>query len=1027
MCLRRIGDSDLLPGGSWWCDAVRTALCRGDSSIGCVLSRPVSVNFVGRARELALWSAVLDRLAAGRAAVVVVLGGEAGVGKSRLAAQFAVQAQRIDARALSGCCVELGAAGLPFAPFAGALRSLVRDIGVPRLIDLVDGATEEFSRLLPELGRQPAGADGGQARLFALTLRLIERLSAERPLVLLIEDLHWADRSTLDLIGFLVRNLHDVPVALVLTARNDEVDTRAGPQSFLAELDRLEQVTRIDVPRLARRDVIEQLRGIVGAPPPRSWAQRIFTRSGGNPFFVEVLAAAGPADADDRESGTRLPTSLSELLLARVRRLPEATARLLRLAAVAGQAVSHRLLVHMTGLDDEPLTDTVRAAIDGHVLVVDSAEEGYAFRHALIREALYADLLPAERVRLHTRLAEALQRNPQLSPDDRVPADLAHHWFAAGRPAQALPAVLRAAERAAGQYAFAERHHLLERAIQLWHQLDAPGAVADLTLVQLLDTASAAAYEAGAVDRALELLDAALEAADWQAEAERVAMLHIRRGRLLRVSGRDGWVEAARLAETLVPEQSPTRAKVLASVAFSLQLAFVLQLEPRLDEARRLCEEALALAQRDPDQANRIWARIVLGAILVNLHDIAPAIEHFQVGLRTARAIDDDKLFAQAAVALSDALELAGRYAEAVDVGNQAIDHFERVGLSPTWAAPVASNLGDALLRLGRWQEVDSVTAKAFSSDPPAFHTTRFYQLQGDLAAARGDLSAARANRDAFRDGLAGNHPVVHEHLPLARLEMEIALWDGRPADACQVLTAALDGVLRPGAALRGWPVLSLGARAVADAAEHRRSTHKRRGAGDLTAIAERIRTVADRLPTNTQPARVHAALVVAELTRFAGRRCAVAWRTASTEADRLDDPYLRAYVYLRTAEAIAVAGDRAGADDLLARGAERADDLGAAPLRRAITRATRQLARLPATRRRNPVDIYELTEREREIVALVVSGMTNAEVAGRLFVSSKTVEFHLGNIYAKLGLTGRRELREYVQSSRSTVRAWRG
>lgn len=980
------------------------------------MPRPVSGVFVGREPELRRWTEVQRELAAGRSAVLV-LAGEAGVGKTRLTEEFVRVAERSGARALSGACLELGAQGLPFAPLADALRTLIRDIGEEQFLTLA-GDRMEFARLLPELGRPPAEAGAGQARLFALTLRWMERLAAQRPLVLVVEDLHWADPSTLELLVFLVRSIRQVPVAVVATLRSDEADNGGRLRSVLAELDRLAHVARLELPRLERRAVAEQLHGLLHAVPAPSLVRRVYARSEGNPFFVEELVRAEGEQPAPAVAGTDLPARLRELLLARVNRLPPATRGVLRPAAVAGAEVSHALLAEVAGLDDVALTDAVRAAVDGHVLVADPIEAGYGFRHALLREVLYADLLPAERVRWHASLAAALQRRPELVRAGRAAADIAQHWYVAGRDAEALTATLQAAEDAARQYAYPEQHRLLERAISLTERLGEHADTAGTRLDRLYEATSAAAYEAGELERANDLAQAALDRVDRVAEPDRVSRMLTQRGRVLRVLNQDGAVASVREAVALVPAPSATRAAALADLAFALQLPSAREREPDLVEALSLSTESLELARRFADHPTEALARIVRGCVLVSRDDVHAGIDEFGLGLATARKIEHDQLRGRAAIALSDALELAGRYGDAAEVGREAIGHLERVGLFHMWGTAVTGNLGEALLRLGRWDEADRITAEALDRHPPKVYATHLHQIRGDLAAARGDLAAAAAHREAFRQLLASDHPVVHERLPLTRLTAEIAIWQRSPESAATEVTAAVRAVRRIRAGQRAWPLLSIGARVAADAAQRRRNLRARSDGTPVAALAEQIGTIADELPTRTAPARAHAALVAAELHRYAGHRDPDAWRAARRAVEQLDDPYLLSYVLMRTAETLAT--DRSSALELLDHATGLADRLGAAPLRRVIAAHVRRLRRLAPGRRRDAAHAFTFTERERQIADLVGLGMTNLEIAGRLFVTAKTVEFHLSNIYAKLDIRTRQQLRAYVRAETS-------
>jgi predicted ATPase len=309
----------------------------------------VSPVLVGRDRELDRLRAAVDRTTAGAPGVVLV-GGEAGVGKSRLL-EAAFDATT-DARVLTGGCVELGGEGLPFVPLVEALRALVRTTPADRLGRLLGPARSGFGRLLPELGAAEPAPDftSGTAQLFELVLGVLGRIGEERPLVLVFEDLHWADRSTLELAAFLVRQLQGVRVLLVLTYRSDEVDRSSPLRPLLSGWERLRGVERLQLEPLTRAEVAAQAGAILGRRPDGDLVGLVYERSEGNPFFVEELLRT----LGEGSSAEELPPSLRDVLLARTERLSVPARRLLQIAAVAGRGVPEPLLAAVaTGTGDE--------------------------------------------------------------------------------------------------------------------------------------------------------------------------------------------------------------------------------------------------------------------------------------------------------------------------------------------------------------------------------------------------------------------------------------------------------------------------------------------------------------------------------------------------------------------------------------------------------------------------------------------------------------------------------------------------
>jgi hypothetical protein len=398
----------------------------------------VSRVLVGREAEV---SALRDAFEAAARGVpqLVLVGGEAGGGKSRLVAEFTSQV-RDRALVLAGGCVDLGVAGLPYAPFTAALRELVRERGAGEVIGLLPGRDAgELAGLLPELGSPPAGGDPEMARgrLFGLLLGLLERLAEKQPLVLVMEDVHWADRSTGELGAFLTRNLRRAAVLQVVTFRSDELDRAGMLRRLLAELGRGDGVTRLELARLSRGQVATLLEGILGRPPHPAVTSAAFERGGGNPLFTEVLVNP------DGTITPGVPGPARDLLLGAVSELPADCQRVLRTGAVGGARIEHRLLARVTGQEGMALDDALRPAVAAGVLVAGEAD--YAFRHALFREAVLWDLLPGERVQAHRAFAEALEVAAAPGPDHLAPVELALHWHGAGEGERALRAAWAAA------------------------------------------------------------------------------------------------------------------------------------------------------------------------------------------------------------------------------------------------------------------------------------------------------------------------------------------------------------------------------------------------------------------------------------------------------------------------------------------------------------------------------------------------------------------------------------------------------
>ena len=551
--------------------------------------RTYSTGFVGRAQELARLDAALAT-AVGGTPVFLLVGGEAGVGKTRLVSEFAGRAHQTGIRVLAGTCIDVSG-GLPYGPIVEAFRGLERDLGAAGVRELLGPDHTELHRFLPAgfevaFATDPA-ARLAQARLFELLLRLLHRLGEAAPVILVVEDLHWADQSTLDLLTFLLHNARNERLLGVATYRSDE-HGGANLRGFRAEFGRL--ADRIELARFGRDDLTALLAEILGGPPPTQVVDRVAASSDGNPFFAEELLAAGL----DREQPPLTPR-LRDVLLARVQALSEDGREMLRAAATIGRRVDHGLLAVVSELTDRALLAALREAVDHQILASDP-EGLYIFRHALTREAVYESLLPGERQRLHGAVARALAEDRGVAARGApAAAELAHHWVQAGDPPRALAATIEAARRSAsGAYAFAAADRLYERALDLWALVDSDDQPSGLVLTDLLREAAEAARWVDDQERAAVLVGRALDLVDPAGDPAGAAMLMERLGLYLWEVG-DGKrsLDAHEAAARLLIGQPPSvaGAQVLAAHGTALMLS------SRYREARRRCEEAVAMAR----------------------------------------------------------------------------------------------------------------------------------------------------------------------------------------------------------------------------------------------------------------------------------------------------------------------------------------------------------------------------------------------------------------------------------------------
>lgn len=444
---------------------------RGTAPVAPVGPTPVAgaEPFIGREDELGLLEAALAAAAAGEGSAVLV-SGPAGIGKTRLIEELTERARLPGARVLAGHCIHFAGGGLPYLPVVDALRPLRGS----HVIEQLAGRLHELPRLLPDLlgdRTSPAPAAGGpeaRLQLFEEVLAVLERLSEEAPLVLLLEDLHWADSSTLDLVAFLAHTAGSKRILLVMTARSGAVE--AGDLQSLAVAP---GVSTLQLDPLRDADIERLLSDRTSESPVPELIAGIAARAQGNPFFAgELLAAA-------RRGETALPPRLRDVLLAGVARLDASTRGVLRLVAAVGRPVPYALLAAVAPLDGFELSQALRQATEHDLLVADQEALTFSFRHDLYGRVVYDTLLPGERELLHERLAAALTDNPQLAAS-RGAAEPAQHWAAAGRPVEALAASLQAAHEAAAVSGLAEALGHVERVLDLWDQVPGAGELAGI-------------------------------------------------------------------------------------------------------------------------------------------------------------------------------------------------------------------------------------------------------------------------------------------------------------------------------------------------------------------------------------------------------------------------------------------------------------------------------------------------------------------------------------------------------------------
>ncbi len=970
--------------------------------------RATSPVTVGRHGEHAQLDAVLGAIAGGQSVVVLVTG-EAGVGKSRLVEELTSRASARDVRVLTGWCVEFGEEIWPLAPLRNIVAALVDQLDAETLELVMGSARHELARLVPELGSDQRSAEPlANARLCELVVGVVKRAALRGPLVLIVEDLHWADSSTRALLALLMGARDLGPVLLLGTYRSDELHRRHPLHAVLAAIERTARPERISLARLDARSTAELVEKLSPVVANEVEVDAIYRRSDGNPFFIEELVAA-------RAAGVAGPTeTLREVILARAATLDDTAMQFLRVAAAAGSTVPE-VLAGACGLDAGAFSFAFDAA-SAAALVVAEGEE-IRFRHELAREVFYDELLPVDRARVHADLAHAVE---MLRPDRA--GEIARHWSAARDGERALVTSISAGRQALRAGAAAEAEGHFDRALEWWDDVADAQSLAGVDRATLLADGSLAAKYARHIDRAIELSqDAIAEMAGTDPIREGRQWLQLRD--LFRITRHlDDRAHAVECALALIPASPPTsaRAEALASAAM------VCWTSNRPDEGIAYARQAVTIADAVADREIQVYSRVAL-------------VEMFMLAGRAG----DGLLAAEAAVALCDhdvspertlvayeglLIALVGERREEVGgIAERGVLLARDTGLGGVWGAWLAEKWVLSLVWLGRWDEAERVVIEQLDVLDHPSEPGQLACSWGVALLRQGRLDEARPVIDEARAFLAsGSQDEMNALLTAAVVELDT--HDRRYDEVVALVTEALERSDR--CLTYGLPVLvAFGAAAQADRAEFARAHHE----SELAAIADTETTAwIDRLEHRDRAqwrwerdGDLHLDQARAELARLQGRPDPDRWARVVVGWDTLKNPYCEAYARWRHAQAIlsgthgrTAAARRSAAVELSAARAI-AERLSATPLLTNIDGIVRRARLAPAavglfhvaTSTPSPVRAdFGLTTREQEVLEMVASGASNGEIAKALYINTKTASVHVSNILRKLGVTNRIE-----------------
>ena len=948
----------------------------------------------------------------------VVLSGDAGIGKTRLLAEVARTARDQGWTVLVGHCLSEAGQSLPYLPFLelfGRLEALV-----PEQVERSARAHPSLSRLLPghrseahapgipsangPSGNGP-GANGPEATdrgdLVAAVHAALDEIGATTPLLVVIEDVHWADQSSRDLLTLLFTRGFTHPVSVVVSYRSDDLHRRHPLRATLAHWSRLAEVERLDLPPLPDAAVRELVHGLQTHPLDDGDVRAVVERAEGNAFFAEELVAASAL------GGARLAEDLSRLLLVRFDQLGTSGQHVVRMASASGRHVSHRLLAAVADLPEHELDAGLRDAVEHHVLVpLDTG--GYAFRHALLGETVYDDLLPGERVRAHERYAAAL--TAALTADRAAGswAELARHASAAGQRDVARDASVRAGDAALRMAGPEEAWRHFSHALSLTPDHAPDDEVDTVTL-----RAAAAAVAVGRQHKALDLLQERLDRRSADAppvgRAELLAAL----------------ATAARITESTLD--------TLATTTEGLTLLDGDDGHHPRVRAKLLAARVQALADRGRDEEALVGIdEAVAAARAAGLDELAEEVR--VVAARITEKAGDPEGSRRALEALvsspgplGEAAEArafhhlgwlhhrAGRLDEAVDVYLRGTQRARTAGRP--WA-PYAFDgrllAGIAAYERGRWEESLTILAVEGEAAPePAGSSLRAARMY--VAAGRGDVAALQVldgtrpwwEREGLVALIAGTAGVdLHGHAN--ELDRAVALHDEVVAVLSRVWYPLFQGQLRLGTLLLGQ--LADHVQRVPTAA---RPDLLARGSA-IASTGEEVWDQAVTRPGNDGPeSRAWLARSRAEALRLRwlggedvdADELVGSWRLAVDAFETYGHPYETARSRARLGVALRSTGRTDGSSELAA-ALEVAVRLGAEPLRAEIRAAggARPSSRPPSRLGES------LTAREQEILSLVALGRSNKQIGTQLFISAKTASVHVSNILAKLGVAGRGE-----------------
>jgi len=952
--------------------------------------------FIGHAEELIWLRERLADAAQGRGSVVF-LAGEAGVGKSRLIAELSTKAHQAGARVLEGKC-SFFETGLPYAPFVEAFRELIYGCTPSRVATLLGPHASEVVKLLPELANllpgivpsPPLGPAEEKRRLFESLYLVLRQVSGEAPLLLALEDVHWADPASLELLHFVARRLRRDRWLVLTTYRPEELSHREGMDRLYQELMRERLAHELFVRPLDASETDELLKEVLAThgPAPEGLIAWIFQLGEGNPFFTEEILRSiverGDGDAGislETASTTRVvvPRTIRETILTRMSRLTLEARGILGAAAVLGRDFDLEPLQHVSQLAGESFSQSFAALLSDQLVRTHLAASTYRFRHSLIREVVLQHLAPDVRRGLHHRAGEYLETRASPLAATQV---LAHHFHEAGDQDKTIRYARAAAAQASSMYA----HDEAARFFGLVVEALPPSATA--ARLEATEGLGDALFRAAAFDRAVDAFVAMLECATTAGMRREMARAYRKLGQVdeakVKGKGFDSWEKGLAILadiddaaeESMIRQLVATarfrigeyrrglvdaRAAVAAAArcgepgALSqayLSLAAILTLLGRHEEVTAYTWRALALARQAGDREAELRALNNGGLAAMEDAGFDSARDSLERGYALARESCARRSSWVLAANLSQLAFVDGRWDEAEamarEVTSQMLDHSEQHWPFSTATAALTT----VLVHRGRFDEAESLFETIRRVGEPGSHMISALNALAALEVKRGNAAASKRHLEEAWEmiettGYGG--PGKTEALLLLT---EVCLHLGDVAAARSRLgeaAGAVNGFRRLAPAIL---------RVRGEVAAHE---------GNLDAAIGFCQAGLDDPVTPPQPYQE-------ALLRYRLGTCLL----------RRSGP-----------------GDRKAAETHLTRALTMLDRLGARPASDAVRQALQRIGGR-ATRGRM------LTEREREVLSLLTQGLSNAAIASRLSISERTAEVHVSHILTKLNLTTR-------------------